>query len=350
MIKSRGEYKFVTIPETIRIDGGIMPARDAAGDGSWRQLRGEDPAFLLEGLAERRAALGLSVSPAAMDRAMRASRLAGVADGLRALATRAAAPRFVRPESVGEAPVHGADGDGFDDFYPDARISAADLVSSAGDFAAGGPLRADPVRALFRDLQLLRSFLSGGVAAIDCTAWDLVRSAYDESTDYVRPESPVVYRYYMEMEREADGEPQGRSQSLEWSLSAGSFSASPGGASAAGLVASCRAVGAFSAQHKLYRRATSAGRVDEASFSAVPLACSVSGGVARIAAADVLAAAAAVVAHHGWEKVPWNQLEYASQTISVSLVGVFAVWTLGPHTDISPLGWTWEPGASGSEG
>ncbi len=348
MISSREEYLYVAVPGEIRVDGGIMPARDAAGDGSWRALRGEDPAFLLEGLAERRAALGLAVSPAAMDRALRASRLAGVADGLRALAARRAAPRFVRPPEA--APVHGAEAYGFDDFYPDARISAADLASSAGDFAAGSPLRADPVRALFRDMQLLRSFLSGGAAAIDCTAWDLVRSAYDESTDYGRPESPAVYKYCMEMEREADGEPMWKSQSLEWRLSAGSFSAALDGASASGLVASCRAFGAFSAAHSRYRRATSAGKVEEASFSAVPLPCAVSGGVASVAAADVLAAAAAVVAHHGWEKVPWNQQEYGSQTIAVYLREIYAVWTLGPHTDISPLGWTWEPGASGSEG
>ena len=50
MINSRDKYDFVTIPDEIRIDGGIMPARDVAGDGSWRQLRGEDAAFLMEGI------------------------------------------------------------------------------------------------------------------------------------------------------------------------------------------------------------------------------------------------------------------------------------------------------------
>ena len=42
MINSRDKYDFVTIPDEIRIDGGIMPARDVAADGSWKHLRGED--------------------------------------------------------------------------------------------------------------------------------------------------------------------------------------------------------------------------------------------------------------------------------------------------------------------
>ena len=92
MIKSRDKYDFVTIPETIRVDGGIMPARDVAGDGSWRQLRGEDAAFLMEGIQERRRAIGLSYTPVEMDRILRASRLAGVAYDIRQMALSWVAP------------------------------------------------------------------------------------------------------------------------------------------------------------------------------------------------------------------------------------------------------------------
>lgn len=48
MLNTPSDYKY-TIPETgIIIDGGIMPARDVANDGSWKILRGEDPCFLSE--------------------------------------------------------------------------------------------------------------------------------------------------------------------------------------------------------------------------------------------------------------------------------------------------------------
>lgn len=48
MIATREEYVFNAPPQGIIIDGGILPARDVASDGSWRVLRGEDPCFLAE--------------------------------------------------------------------------------------------------------------------------------------------------------------------------------------------------------------------------------------------------------------------------------------------------------------
>ncbi|MBQ1428774.1 MAG: hypothetical protein IIZ06_03820, partial [Kiritimatiellae bacterium] len=48
MISSRGQYKFVAPPEWMEINGGILPARDVADDGSAAILRGEDACFLAE--------------------------------------------------------------------------------------------------------------------------------------------------------------------------------------------------------------------------------------------------------------------------------------------------------------
>ena len=48
MINSRSDYVVAEPPQGITIDGGIMPARDVADDGSWKILRGEDPSFLME--------------------------------------------------------------------------------------------------------------------------------------------------------------------------------------------------------------------------------------------------------------------------------------------------------------
>ena len=343
MIKSRDKYDFVTIPDEIRIDGDIMPARDVAGDGSWRQLRGEDPAFLMEGVRERQRAIGLSYTPAVMDRALRASRLAGVAYDIRKMASRRAAPYFVKPfENVA---VHGAVDGNFDTFFPDAKFTAEDIASSAGDFAVGAPLRADPVRALFYDMQRLRSFVSGGPDETNGTAWEIGKSAYDEDHRFYPPTSPsnVVYLYEMGMERPIDGQPEGESYSMECRLSKGSFSSSLEDTSAADLVSSCKTYAVFFTRYELYKRATSEGSVREASYSCVPVPCTIADGVASVAAADIMAAADAIIGHHGWKKVGWNQTEYSGQEIKILIRDIYAVWTLGDHTDISPLGWKWNP-------
>lgn len=54
MIDQRSGYKNITVDANIRIDGGVMPARDIADDGSWKVLRGEDLAFLKEASEQRR--------------------------------------------------------------------------------------------------------------------------------------------------------------------------------------------------------------------------------------------------------------------------------------------------------
>ena len=342
MIRSREEYLFVPVPETIRVDGGIMPARDVAGDGSWRQLRGEDPAFLMEGVRERQAALGLAVTTAVMDRALRASRLAGVAYDIRKMASRRAAPYFVKPfENVA---VHGAVDSSFDTFFPDAKFTADDLASSEDDFAVGAPLRADPVRALFYDMQRLRSFVSGATAETNGTSWEIVKSAYNEDQAFYPPTAPSNYGYLYQMEMQTTGDqPEGGSYSMECRLSKGSFSSSLEDTSAADLVSSCKTYAVFAASYALSKRATSEGRVVESSYSCVPVPCTIADGVARVEAADIMAAADAIIGHHGWKKVGWNQTEYLSQGISISISDIYSVWTLGDHTDISPLGWNWTP-------
>ena len=342
MIRSREEYLFVPVPETIRVDGGIMPARDVAGDGSWRQLRGEDPAFLMEGVRERQAALGLAVTTAVMDRALRASRLAGVAYDIRKMASRRAAPYFVKPfENVA---VHGAVDSSFDTFFPDAKFTADDLASSEDDFAVGAPLRADPVRALFYDMQRLRSFVAGGPDETNGTAWEIGKSAYDEDHRFYPPTAPSNYVYLYQMEMQTTGDqPEGGSYSMECRLSKGSFSSSLEDTSAADLVSSCKTYAVFAASYALSKRATSEGRVVESSYSCVPVPCTIADGVARVEAADIMAAADAIIGHHGWKKVGWNQTEYLSQGISISISDIYSVWTLGDHTDISPLGWNWTP-------
>lgn len=84
MITQRSQYKFAIPPVGMVIDGGIMPARDVAGDGSWRVLRGEDACFLLE--AARRVQLyrtyGASVSQETVDGAIKASVMQAAISGI----------------------------------------------------------------------------------------------------------------------------------------------------------------------------------------------------------------------------------------------------------------------------
>ena len=343
MITSREQYRFVEIPDGIRVDGGIMPARDVAGDGSWRQLRGEDPAFLMEGVRERNAAIGKDYTTVVMNRALSARRLAGVADEIRIMANRRVAPYFVKPFE--DVAVHGKNSaSSLYTFFPDVRFTAEDLASSAGDFAAGEPLRADPVRALFYDMQRLRSFVAGATAETSGSAWEVEQSAYNEDQAFYPPTAPSNYVYLYQMEMQTTGDqPEGGSYSMECRLSKGSFSSSLEDTSAADLVSLCKTYAVFAAGYNLYKHATSEGSVSEGSYSCVPVPCTIADGVASVAAADIMAAADSIIGHYGWKKVGWNQMEYSSQSIEIGIHDLYAVWTLGDHTDISPLGWNWNP-------
>lgn len=54
MIKTRSEYKFITPPASgVVINGNILPVRDARGDGTWKEIHGEDLYFVYEGAYER---------------------------------------------------------------------------------------------------------------------------------------------------------------------------------------------------------------------------------------------------------------------------------------------------------
>lgn len=338
MIRSRGEYKFVTIPETIRIDGGIMPARDVAGDGSWCQLRGEDPAFLMEGVRERQAALGMSVEKVKMDRALRADRLSNIALALNEMAKRGSIEtRFVKPFELNSA-VHYLDSVAE---TPWAFVTENDLVSYYNDFQARGQLRADPVRKLFRDMQLFRHVMANvGDEVVNVTNWDFVRSAKNEDTYYDKtdPLNFQAYKYRM------TGASSDSGQALEWMMSGGTFTAKLPDTSDARLFSYCRTIIMFTSSYSKNEMNTTKG-YSEYYYSYVPVPCAIEDGVASIDSSVVRAAADSVISGVGWKKIGFDQEEWRSNSIDVDIAHIYAVWTLGDHTDISPLGWTWEPGA-----
>lgn len=150
MIASRTEYDFVDIPSSIRINGGIMPLRP---ESARNELRGEDPAFLMEATAERAAVYGNSAasSKTAMTREIRGDRLQSVANAMR---TDVADGRYIMPFPAG--PVY--DLRSLDLAAAlNLHHSLSDLLSSPEDFARGRPLDQSKVMKLFADTDLLRN-------------------------------------------------------------------------------------------------------------------------------------------------------------------------------------------------
>lgn len=174
MISNPTDYKMLTPPGGVLIDGGIMPARDVAGDGSWKVLRGEDPCFLLE--AGRRIAVyafqepslvfGLGEVTKTVDAQPMKSAIYGIREGVKSGRTWPNAPALkngfgyypdiVQPGTTGTA-------DLWDGCLTPATVSATEaFVSAPSDFSTGNPLRADNVRKIFHDLNTVKAVVADG--------------------------------------------------------------------------------------------------------------------------------------------------------------------------------------------
>lgn len=146
MITDRADYDFVTIPDSIKINGEIMPLR-----ANKYELRGEDPAFLLEAADERRVIWnGGTVPKTTMRREIRGDRLQAIARSIREDVTEG---RYIRPWPTG--PVYDIDNDLATSL--NLKYTVANLVSSPDDFKRGHPLVQADVEKLFTDTGLLRN-------------------------------------------------------------------------------------------------------------------------------------------------------------------------------------------------
>lgn len=146
MITDRADYDFVTIPGAIKINGEIMPLR-----ANKHELRGEDPAFLMEAADERYVIWhGGSTTKSTMTREIRGDRLQAIARSIRADVTEG---RYIKPWPAG--PVYDVENDLVTSLG--LRYSLSDLVSSPDDFARGHPLVQEDVEKLFVDTGLLRN-------------------------------------------------------------------------------------------------------------------------------------------------------------------------------------------------
>lgn len=146
MISQRSDYDFVTIPGAIKVNGEIMPLR-----ANKHELRGEDPAFLLEADAERHA-IWANTDPGntVMTRVIRGDRLQAIANSIREDVTEG---RYIRPWPTG--PVYDKDRDLATSL--NLKYTVSDLASSPDDFTRGHPLVQEDVEKLFTDTALLRT-------------------------------------------------------------------------------------------------------------------------------------------------------------------------------------------------
>lgn len=161
MITSRDQYDFVSIPDEIRIDGGIMPARDVANDGSWKVLRGEDPAFLREATSERlKFAFSVPVESHSMTRKVDGSWLREVTSDIKSLFRAGSnSSSFCKP-LPSDLPTWMVSTEyNLKDVYG-LNLSLSDSVSNENAFDNGSPLKADEIRRMFYDLKTTSQFIA----------------------------------------------------------------------------------------------------------------------------------------------------------------------------------------------
>lgn len=327
MINNRQQYDFVTIPATMHIDGGILPARDVAQSGV-KVLRGEDPAFLLEALAERQFVTNPGSRPAyLMDHVIRADRLSNIAQGIRALPMWG----FCKQPSSSLAPAWDTRvGVGVTTPFRTAynlEFAAADFSSAAADFQSGGRLLLDPIRRLYHDMQKLRNFVPEAQAInvnISTTAYTTTGTGSWQSQNIrVIPSSRDVWIYecsdYSSYPSLAP-----YSYSRTRMVSAGSYTASLPVA-VRPYVSGCIAFGCFQIS----------GLLPDTHECIIPMSATYYDGEISVGPSSIQAAVAAINNHYG-------QLSGSGDVI-ISMLDLNGVFTLGDHSDIAGINWNWNP-------
>lgn len=367
MITSREQYRFVEIPDGIRVDGGIMPARDVAGDGSWRHLRGEDVAFLMEAVRERRAAVGADVEHAALDRRLdyrRMRKIVGDVHGLATLEGLDYRGRFCRPP-----PAELVSGP---DILPPVDLAKVDVAEMFGltipslssredDFKYQSVLSADALRRIFFDLDGMRFFARKCSSAFDLASVDDPDSWYswgaycilddfeheihgptENAMDTEIPfDSPYLFEYRLWDLGDADPNLHHSFSRLTKPVAgrckiAGPFSAS-------GYVSNA----VVFAELQLVHEGPTGGDI-KVYTGLVRVPSTLSGRFVDITIGSLRSAAEAYVSHHGISLIPFGapippERTVNSQRVEVRLKNFHAIFELSDHTDFSQLQWAWTP-------
>lgn len=367
MITSREQYRFVEIPEGIRVDGGIMPARDVAGDGSWRHLRGEDVAFLMEAVRERRAAVGADVVHAALDRRLEYRRLKKVVEDVHGLATLEGLEnrgRFCRPP-----PVELVSGP---DILPPVDLAKVDVAEMFGltipslssredDFKYLGVLSADALRRIFFDLDGMRFFARSCSASFNpafvddpdrwrswgayCILDDFEHEIHGPTENAMDTELPFesadLFEYILWDFGPSDPDLLHSFSRLTKPVAGRCQIAGPFAAS--GYVSNA----VVFAEMKIYYDGPIEGDT-KVYTGLVRVPSTLSGRFVDITIGSLRSAAEAYVSHHGISLIPFGapippERTVNSQTVEVSIVRFHAIFELSDHTDFGQLQWAWTP-------
>lgn len=363
MINDRSQYEFVTIPSEIKIDGGIMPARDVAGGNAWRLLRGEDPCFLLEGIGERRtAALCSTQGRETFTKMIEHTRLSGIASSLRLLCSSNGFCNGVQnPQPIYDAQY------GNDFIIDNYGLAKTDFASSASDFATGGALVANNIRKLFYDFKNITHFTSlnrGWYSPVSFSEWETTTSHNGDDCYAKLVSAPSVSAIYYVVDSWYSSEDE---EILEYSFHK-TFTGTNGTfvinvPSVTGNWVNpekTKAFGLFNIKDYVVRYEDggdedgdgvpdSAGTVvhNLDKYCVVPFStCSHSGNTITVSAQSVATAASMIDGNYSVRRYSWRDVDtslHLTQEYEVNILAIGAILELGDHTDISGIGWPWTP-------
>lgn len=346
MINARDQYDFVTIPDEIRIDGGIMPARDVAADGSWKHLRGEDAAFILEAVAERRCAVaGVTVEKTLMTREINGARLfnavyplQGVSPFHRYCKT---IPSPVAPAYMGYSSVT------LDKAF-DARIEAYDLKSQPDNFMQGKPLVADEIRRVYLDLGLMRQFYVDSFAerwefSEEVSTDHIVKSLVEQTPGAAENDlyldstqtSRVLTEYKMKIPVRGQN-----AWAMDLQSSGGTYTAVIPEHSRK-YISDVRAFVLLQYYSDLVPKSGAA--FSEICWSYHEVDCLSDGGTVTVPHASVISAAEEARSHYNPTLHGIGDTSISSQMVCMYYNGLHLICSLTDHTDFHDIGWTWNP-------
>ena len=338
MITSREEYEFVNIDDGIKINGEIMPLREAARKND---LRGEDPAFLLEAQGERHAALwGFSLSKPQMTKAISGERLKGIVKQILTDAnldgTENRGAYFIREQLP--------DGDLYDLATNDLakelglRFTAADFSSKAWNFEPGSVLRRSHMENLFADADRLRipclwlpdaPNLRSQITMNHATGSGTVGGA---DVPEVQGDDNLYYYVSSCQDFGTDGSTDWRGAWVEKTVSGGNLSFDIGAERAKWIRPIARTVIICTVNHAMYKpnaeRPTTSGSSN--TYAAFSVPSTQEGSTVTLDAASIATGAKRLASHYGFSK---RTLPFAgSQHCYVVLAHVIPVCEMGDHT------------------
>lgn len=156
MINSREEYEFVNIDEGIKINGEIMPLRE---EERKNDLRGEDPAFLMEAQGERQEAMwGVAYPKKEMTKEILGSRLQGIVKQMATDANLTQGLTYAASFIKEQLPTADTYGLATKNVAKELGLifTAADFKAKAYNFEAGGVLKRQHMENLFADTDMMR--------------------------------------------------------------------------------------------------------------------------------------------------------------------------------------------------